>query len=537
MLADFNDRAEFEAWLKIQPREVLVALAARAALRALPYVRAARNDGYVQSLVMPMFRAAAAQWALAKYPSPETWIAATRAAAAIAGAFADPGVTARLRPFISRQSYFCQDSGCVSEPARAAIDFAVCGNRGAASALRADAAAIESGRTAQDVLARKLWPAARPRRITQLWKELKQDLLDAQQDWKAWTEWYEAWTKGGTAIGALEAARVTISDDIWLKGQESVTRETKALIAGKRPVRRRKEVPTPMPEVPPLRPAALEPAWSQGKLILPPGSAGDGDFIVLAAALKLVRAEILTLADEADRSGSINERSIACLRNVAARIPGYVPAQSEFFYLAHVKGFLEGSSIVIHEEWPAVLSERFAEVTRHFDLTVRQFPKWRDFVSNAEEEQLTSGQIAELPALAGMMAAALREGEAQDLIDPAIPLAVEVFHAPLQGGIEITGQLLTGTMESSKLLLASDLLESLENIAKRTAEAALAIKNSARLHGTAAGAKDAFSPGDGGDAYRWMTSTLLEVVTAAPVEALRSKFCWLEPIVAVIGRS
>ncbi len=180
------------------------------------------------------------------------------------------------------------------------------------------------------------------------------------------------------------------------------------------------------PEAPSLRPAALEPAWSKGRLILLSNSAEiDSDSVVLATALKLLRAEIASLAEDADRDDSINQRSIACLRSVAARIPGYAPAQDELFYLAHLKEFLEGHAKVICDKWPVFLAKRFDEVTFHFDHTVRQFPKWRDFVRNAEKDRLTSKEAAEVPALANMIIAALREDEAQNLIDPAIPSALE----------------------------------------------------------------------------------------------------------------
>src|SRR5450631_2727272 len=68
---------------------------------------------------------------------------------------------------------------------------------------------------------------------------------------------------------------------------------------------------------------------------------------------------------------------------------------------------------------------------RHLDRMIQRFPKWRDFVSNAENDPLTSEEAAEIPALADLMVAALRENEVQNLIDPAIPSALQVFQAPL----------------------------------------------------------------------------------------------------------
>jgi hypothetical protein len=321
-----------------------------------------------------------------------------------------------------------------------------------------------------------------------------------------------------------------------------VSREIKELASGHGPVRRRKKERrlAPVPEVPPLRPATLEPVWSRGRLILPRNSTEThGDSVMLATALKLVRAELHALADDAARSGTIDERSIVCLRSVAARIPGYAPAQDELFYLAHVKGFLEGSARAIRDAWPGVLAAQFDEVTLHFDHTARQFPKWCEFVSNAEEVSLSSEELAELPGLAAMMIAALREGEARNLVDPAIPLALEVFHAPLEGGIKRAEQQSPGPMEASKWLLVNDLLESIENIAKRTAEAALEIEDTGPANGKTESANAALSWGetDRGEAHDWMTRILLGTVTTAPIVALRPKFYWLEAIVGLFGRS
>jgi hypothetical protein len=98
-------------------------------------------------------------------------------------------------------------------------------------------------------------------------------------------------------------------------------------------------------------------------------------------------------------------------------------------------------------------------------------------------------------------------------------------------------------MEASKWLLANDLLESIENIAKRTAEAALEIEDSGPANGKTESANAALSWGetDRGEAHDWMTRILsrilLGTVTTAPIVALRPKFYWLEAIVGLFGRS
>jgi hypothetical protein len=69
------------------------------------------------------------------------------------------------------------------DASRAALLLAMSGKADAAAAIQWDAAAKASGKLVPDILACKLWPGARPRWIAQLWKELKQDLLSAQEDW------------------------------------------------------------------------------------------------------------------------------------------------------------------------------------------------------------------------------------------------------------------------------------------------------------------------------------------------------------------
>jgi hypothetical protein len=327
---------------------------------------------------------------------------------------------------------------------------------------------------------------------------------------------------------ALERASLMIRDKTWVQSTTFVNGENKGLIAEHGRPR------SPTPEVPPLRPAALEPVWSRGRLTqLPKSTESDSEPIIVLTALELLRVDIASLADDAERDGNIDHRSIACLRSVAGRIPGHIPGQVELFYLAHVKESLEAHAKVVNDEWPAFLAKRFDEVTLDFDRAVRRFPKWRDFVTNAEKDRLTAEQAANVSALANMMVAALREDEARNLIDPAIPSVLEVFQAPIQNYI----QQALGPIEAGKLVLANDLLESINNIAKRTAEAALEIRNFGPPNEKSDILNEEFSSRekDGRQVYIWMTRTLLGLMTDAPTLTLNSRFCWLKSIISLFG--
>ena len=514
-------------------------LAARAALRVLPFAQMGKHQDYRGGLVLPLFCAGSVAWSAAKYPAFETDLAA-RAAAALLATFSNPAMAARLRPFLSPEIFFSHRlANATDDEARAAILSAMRGKAGAAAAIQRDAAAKASGKLVPDILARKLWPGARPRWIAELWKELKQDLLAAQEDWDVWTDWYEARLQGNAYYEESETARLGIVEENWEQGPQIVNREIKGVVVRQIPNQRRekRQASSSAPGVPPLRPAALEPAWSGGRLVLLPHAAeSDNDAVVHVMAFNLLREEITCLAAAADGERAVDLRSIACLRSIGARIPAFTPSQNELFYLAHMMEFLKAYANLVNDNWPAYLAERFEALILRFDQTVQQFPKWRDFVSNAEKDRLSLEQAAEVAALADMITAALRENEARNLVDPAILLALEVFQAPLQIDITRPRQQISGPTEASMLLLANDLLTSIDNITKRTAEAALEMKNSAGSNREIVFANEALSWGDNDarQAYHWMTQILSKIMTSTPTGALHSKFCWLKPFTGLV---
>ena len=193
----------------------------------------------------------------------------------------------------------------------------------------------------------------------------------------------------------------------------------------------------------------------------------------------------------------------------------------------------------VNKEWPDFLAQRFHVLTLNFDRTVRQFPKWREFVRNAQKDRLTAEQAAEVAALANAMILALREGEARSLIDQVLPSALEALNAPLQWEIEPREKALD-PIKSGKLLLAEDIVESVDNILKRIAEAALTIKNFGSYYGQKwkeGFAKEALSSAekDGGKAFIWMKRTLIGIMTGTPALALLSQFGWLKPLLHFFG--
>jgi hypothetical protein len=109
-------------------------------------------------------------------------------------------------------------------------------------------------------------------------------------------------------------------------------------------------------------------------------------------------------------------------------------------------------------------------LTLHFDRTVRQIPKWREFVRNAADKRLTPEQSAEVPNLAKDVVEALRDEDAREFVDPSIPEALQLLQAPLQPAGENGTDRPPLENDQIKPGLAEDILESINNVIKRAVE-------------------------------------------------------------------
>jgi hypothetical protein len=243
----FLNRKAIERWLAdIEPAErrrgVALALAARAALRVVPLLSAGLSTQRAEALVT--FGRAAAAWAIAKYPglgdaflissahnaygsraAPHAGAAAASAAyAAVAAARATDG---------SGSDAFLISSA--AEAVEAAFK-ATATNVATAKGEDFDVAFINSGRSGVELVGLPLWPkGGTPDWAADDWRNLKAVLLDADEGWEVWTDWYEARLAGDDdnhpLNEALEIARASIPKEIWGEGSAVVNAEIQRLIA------------------------------------------------------------------------------------------------------------------------------------------------------------------------------------------------------------------------------------------------------------------------------------------------------------------
>lgn len=467
------------AWLRKQPRDEAVAFAARAALRVLPMVLKARGIGYdgdqFFSITLAVFRASAIAWARAIYPIRGREFAAAAAkasyAASVASQVASEGFSYRGRvaprpaPAASKAARAAASAvdASTTDSVLATADLAVDATFEADavdafwSAVSVDATRVEEGHTAAVIAGLPLWPQGQPDQLQSLWNEMEAALLAAKENWDVWINWYRARLEGRVREEESEIAFVRVEETLWEQGPAAVnakiirlaelepphgTVQLEALsqvvasggaaisvaepMPPSKPSRKTKRT-LPGLDIPPQRPAALEPVWSKGKLVLPskPTRTG-GDIKALSSAIKVLRAELIELADDAESEQSnFDKRVVPYLRRIGERIPDHRPSQEELFRLAHMKEFLEAYSNTAKEQWPNHLATRFHTLVLHFDRTVRQFPKWREFVRNAQQDGLTAEQATEVPAITEAMVQALRDEDAEKFIDPTIPQALE----------------------------------------------------------------------------------------------------------------
>ena len=226
------------------------------------------------------------------------------------------------------------------------------------------------------------------------------------------------------------------------------------------------------PTIPPQRPAALEPIWEDGRLILAGTPApSDGDPSNALAALHAIRAEFTDLVEDAEGVNNIDSRAIAYFRRLVERIPKEAPTNFGLHRIAVNESTLFSYGKTVSEEWPTLLATRYHALTLQFERAMRQFPAWREFKRNADMDKLSKEQAKSLPKLAAALGEGLRTEQLKEIISQEILERLDDLATQLVNQQEAAGG---SPIEVDNELLEIDALESINNVVKRIAEPVLA---------------------------------------------------------------
>lgn len=216
---NFTNREELDAWLKTQPREAGVVIAARAALRTLPLLhRSAVHDprGFA-TLTLASFWASALARVAAKYPTRAkdlrgyAYAAADTADAAAAARATAAAVAARATADAARAAYATAAYAADAAARATAAAYATTRAADLWEAVSADANRLKS--VAPSVLAsEKLWLGkAPPNWVHENYSELLGALKEPH--WRPWLDWYRRRIKGREELEEIELLFATLPVD------------------------------------------------------------------------------------------------------------------------------------------------------------------------------------------------------------------------------------------------------------------------------------------------------------------------------------
>ena len=362
-MVEITNSKQLEEWLRDKPAEVGIAIAARAALRTVPFLTdlVQRDlEKYATDIMLPVFRAMAASWLAGTWPSQ-------------GAAFRSAGLSAALSADLAADS-----AALSADSAGLSADFAAA----FWSSISPDVTAINNQSPVRQMMGSPLWVASTPEWVSDKWPVLRKQLVSLDSNWRVWTDWYDDRLRGAEdprsrpLVEELELARVLIPDEDWRKGPAHVN----ALIADMEAHYRA--------ATPAQRPAIIEVAYGEdGRLhrvpSAPPGARDDAQADRQRAAWQahseqLAELEEMNPGGNEPRFGSalkayraalgltFDEMNVIALGVHGSRIDAYAARADDTF--------LED-----------IASEVVALSAAH-GLFIRQFPEWLNYVADASGE-------------------------------------------------------------------------------------------------------------------------------------------------------
>ena len=451
-LVTISKKAELRDWLEGRDRADAQVIAARAALRVLPFSATAigKDGGDVRrALFLPIFRALSLSISLIERPLTERESFASAAAAA--NAYSAANAAAAAANAYSAAYSVGTASNAAANAANAAYSAATAAAAAASDIWRMisiDAEALECGVRPTRLTHKALcpdtssewtdetlggrWPEATPDEIARHWTALKKNLLTAKDgDWRVWTDWYEARLRGAPFNEDLEYAKAVIADEIWDAGPKAANAEIRRLMRKYAPASESLNLVDP----PPQRRAVLEAEWRDG-LIRRRSEAPEIDS---EAQAKRLRDAWQTLRDATDDVLEAEPgRNWSQLSKVIGR---YDRAVGSTYAHMNVIGVGMIGDRLLHlvqsDECP-LLEEDVASLDSFMRMHgpfIQQFPDWQEYLNDAfprpsaEEVRLSaqvSIEIAQHADFVDEEVATLLKENAEDVDEPSRSVGREI---------------------------------------------------------------------------------------------------------------
>jgi hypothetical protein len=252
-MGQITSREELEAWLKDKPIDFAQVIAARAALRVLPYAFEKRtSDEWVATHSLALFRATTISWAACNFPAHDMKRAADAGANAAYFAHADDGVyvdaayaaygTARAAAGAIYAGVTDDHTGIdyvAYVAAKIAFDTASFAGAAVWVNINCDCKWLTSEGDAASASRRltrePLWPAGESDGLAEAWAFATGRLAALNQGYSVWIDWYDRRIKGERAAfdipgdtrrkedkAILIALADTTDEDFWNKGATHV---------------------------------------------------------------------------------------------------------------------------------------------------------------------------------------------------------------------------------------------------------------------------------------------------------------------------
>ena len=247
-MAEIRSREDLERWLKGKPNEFAQVIAARAALRALPYAFADRvKTKWVKGYALSLIRATAISWAARNIPAHDMAVAAhaaARAADPAADVAADVAYAA-ARAAAAADASFAADAAAraADAAANAAVDASFAAFAAANAAVWDNISAdcdwlgtSSDGATDARRLTREpLWPRPSPEWWQQAWDYATAHLTALDPSYQVWIDWYNRRISGNRAAfdipgdtNRIEDKKILVAladatnEEFWAKGATHV---------------------------------------------------------------------------------------------------------------------------------------------------------------------------------------------------------------------------------------------------------------------------------------------------------------------------